>query len=56
MLKGGGHTKCWGSFYVVARSFSHIEGGVGGQQKVLPCIEGGGGTNSVGPAIYDTMQ
>ena len=31
MLKGG-HNKFWGSFYAVACSFSHIEGG--GVQKV----------------------
>ena len=31
MMKGG-HKKFWGSFYAVARSFSHIEGG--GVQKV----------------------
>ena len=24
---GGGHNKFWGSFYAVALSFSHIEGG-----------------------------
>ena len=24
---GGGHKKFWGSFYAVAGSFSHIEGG-----------------------------
>ena len=53
MLKGG-YKKCWGSFYVVARSFHSLKCGT---QKVLPCIEGGGrGTNSFGPAIYDTMQ
>ena len=32
MLKGG-HKKFWGSFYEVACSFNHIEGG-GGAQKV----------------------
>ena len=40
----------WGSFYMVARSFSHIVGGGaktfhslkgGGARKVLPCLEGG---------------
>ena len=54
MLKGG-HNKFWGSFYVVARRFSHIVGGGGGgrekfplfkrgvgAQKVLPCLGGGG--------------
>ena len=30
---GGGHKKCWGSFYAVARSFRHTEGG-GGTQNV----------------------
>ena len=31
----GGHTKFWGSFYVVARSFSHIKGG----RKKFPIIK-----------------
>ena len=50
MLKGG-HQKFWGSFYMVAWSFSHIEGGGGakmsilykGVQQVLPYFDGGGG-------------
>ena len=33
MLKVGGHKKFWGSFYTVASSFTHIEGG--GVQKVF---------------------
>ena len=59
MLKGG-HNKFWGSFSVVARSFSYIEGGGGagrkkfsifkrGMQNVLPCLEGG--AKCFGPAI-----
>ena len=30
----GGHKKFWGSFYAVASSFSHTEGGGGGTQTV----------------------
>ena len=49
MLQGGGHNKFWGSFYPVARSFSHIEGGVkkfplfikGGREKLYPVSRGG---------------
>ena len=48
MLKGG-HNKFWGSFYAVARSFSHIERGhkrfplfKREERKVLPCLEWGG--------------
>ena len=48
MLKGG-HKKFWGRFYPVAWCFSHI---VGGARKVLPCLEGGGGAKSFGPAIF----
>ena len=62
MLKGG-HKKFLGSFYVVAYSFSHSDGGgaqkvstlsKGGAQKVLPCLEGrgGGGANKFEPAIF----
>ena len=48
---GGGHNKFWGSFYIVAWSSSHIERGAqkvftlykGGQVRVLPCRNGGGG-------------
>ena len=49
-MLNGGHTKFWGSFYMVAYRFSHIVGrhekfplfkrGVGAQ-KVLPCFEVG---------------
>ena len=39
MLKGG-HKKFWGSFYAVAWSFSHIEGGGG---KKCPIFKRGGG-------------
>ena len=62
----GGH-KFWGSFYVVALSFSHIEGEEGGgarsfdtlkegMQKVLPCLEGGGGAKCFGPAIFPFLS
>ena len=54
----GGHKTFWGSFYAIACSFSHIEGGGGAQQistggthKVLPHLEGGG-AKSFGPAIF----
>ena len=58
MLKGG-HQQFWGSFYMVAWSFSHIEGGGAqkmstlykGAQQVLPCLDGGGGAKGLGPAI-----
>ena len=49
MLRGGGgHKKFWGSFYAVASSCSHIEGGhkkfpLFKREKVLSCLEGGGG-------------
>ena len=57
MVKGGGCTTSLflGSFYAVACSFSHIEGGGGGCKKV-PLFKrgvlGGGGANSFGPAIF----
>ena len=49
ILKGG-HKKFWGSFYAVARSFSHIVGGHikfplfkrgGGREKFYPVLRGG---------------
>ena len=54
MLKGL-HLKFWGSFHMVASSFSHIKGGGGAvstlekgeAQKVLPCLEGGGAAQNV---------
>ena len=44
MLKEG-HTKFWGSFYTVAGSFSHIEGG-GGAKSFYSLKERGEGKNS----------
>ena len=42
MLKGG-HKQFWGSFYAVARSFSHIEGGsFYAVARSFSHIEGGG--------------
>ena len=56
--QGGGHN--WGSFYVVAGSFSHIEEGAqerstfykAGREKFNPVLRGGGGTKSFRPAIF----
>ena len=45
MLKGGGHKKFWGSFYVVA--CSHIEGG----RNKFPFYKTAAQTSS-GPGIY----
>ena len=48
--EGGGHNKCWGNFYAVAWSFSHIKVGMGGggqqvstlgAQQVLSYVEVG---------------
>ena len=39
----GGHNKFWGSFYAVALSFSHIEGG---RKKFQLFKRGGGGSKS----------
>ena len=59
MLKWG-HNMFWGSFYMVAWSFRHIEGGDvkcfhslkkkrgGGLRKVLPWLEVGGGRKKFG--------
>ena len=44
MLKGGGAKTFWGSFYAVAWSFSHIEGG-GGRNK-SPLFKKGGTKSS----------
>ena len=56
---GGGHNKFWGSFYVVAQSFSHIEGRVqkdptlkGGGVKSFKLSGGGGGAKRFRPAIF----
>ena len=50
-MSKGGSQKFWGSFSVEALSFSHVEEGAqkfstlkeGEIQKLLPCLEGGGG-------------
>ena len=49
-MLNGGHKQFLGSFYVVASSFSHIEGGApkvstllkGGRNKFYPVLRGGG--------------
>ena len=51
----GGHIKFGGSFYTVARRFSHIKRGGcalkgGRREQVLFCLEGG--AKSFGPAIF----
>ena len=54
-----GAQKFWGSFYTVAWSFSHIEGGAksfhslkGGRKKFDPVLSGGGGAKSFRPTIF----